>query len=208
MVTPPAASHTGPVLLAPAGPGQMAPEAPGPPRGHPDSAQGSPPGQNHWTRSALGAPAVRFGQKGSDEEGKRGEYCWRSPSPYIIPPRLLLTLTRGRVFGIQSEISCPRWSTSLSAPSTISTRGWPVLRDSADLGSSLCCSSHTRPLCAEGERQRQRGWYQGLSAGRSRWGRNTPVGAGEGTWLLQLAMEIGTEASEQGEGKTVVRAGP
>lgn len=36
----------------------------------------------------------------------------------------------------------------------------------------------------------------------------TPVGGGKGTWLLQLAMQIGTEASEQGEGKTLVRAGP
>lgn len=46
----------------------------------------------------------------------------------------------------------------------------------------------------------QQGWAE--------WGRNTPVRAGEGTWLWQLAMQIGTEASEQGEDKTLVRAGP
>lgn len=50
-------------------------------------------------------------------------------APYCIPPHLLLTLTRGRVLGIQSEISRPRLSTNLSAPSMISTRGWPVFRD-------------------------------------------------------------------------------
>lgn len=113
----------------------------------------------------------------------------------------------GKGLGIQSEISCPRWSTSLSAPSTISTRGWLVLRDSADLGSSLRLQlPHQAPVCRGGG-PASAGVVSGLSAGRSRWGRNTPVGAGEGTWLLQLAMEIGTEASEQGEGR-LIRAGP
>lgn len=36
----------------------------------------------------------------------------------------------------------------------------------------------------------------------------TPVGGGKGTRHLQLAMQIGTESSEQREGKSLVRAGP
>lgn len=39
-------------------------------------------------------------------------------------------------------------------------------------------------------------------------GRHPPVGVGEGMWLLQLATQTGTEASEQRKGKTLVRAGP
>lgn len=34
-----------------------------------------------------------------------------------------------------------------------------------------------------------------------------PVSAGEGTRLLQFSMQIGTEASEKVEGKTLVGAG-
>lgn len=46
-----------------------------------------------------------------------------------------------------------------------------------------------------------------VASTRLGWG-YTPVAGGEGTWLLQLAMQIGTEASEQDKGKTLVRAGP
>lgn len=45
----------------------------------------------------------------------------------------------------------------------------------------------------------QQGWANGGYA---------PVGGGEGARLLQLAMQTGTEASEQSEGKTLVWAGP
>lgn len=35
----------------------------------------------------------------------------------------------------------------------------------------------------------------------------TPVRTGEGTWLLQFSMQVGTEASEKVESKTLVGAG-
>lgn len=37
---------------------------------------------------------------------------------------------------------------------------------------------------------------------------HTPVGGREGTRLAQSATQVGTEASEQGEGEALVRAGP
>lgn len=179
-------SRLRPVLLAPAvalADGLQRPQ--GHHVGNLDCFQGSPSSCNHWTRSALGAPTGDLDKRVAKEE-ESGENIVGEALLHH-PTSLLLTLTRGRVFG-----SNPRSAADADPPvcqprRRISTRGWPA-QTQQTWAASLRCSSHTRPLCAEGSAQ-PAGVVSGpLLVGRSRWGRNTPVGAwgralGSSSWL-------------------------